>query len=275
LPLGRDVVLALAGGRLTGADRQVLNAFAAQLTAARERARLSEAAAQATELTQANELRTALLQAVSHDLRTPLASIKASASSLRQTDIEWSDEDQAEFLQTIEEETDRLTALVSNLLDMSRLQAGVLQPTLRSVNLEEVVPAAIASLGERAYGVVYDVPETLQPVRADAALLERVVANLVENAMRFSPGDKPARVTAGRVHDRVDLRVIDHGPGIAADSREKVFQPFQRLGDRGGSGVGLGLAVARGFVRAMEGELLIEDTPDGGTTAIVSLGVAS
>jgi two-component system sensor histidine kinase KdpD len=274
LPLGRDVVLALAGGRLTGADRQVLNAFAAQLTAARERARLSEAAAQATELTQANELRTALLQAVSHDLRTPLASIKASASSLRQPDIAWSKEDQAEFLQTIEEETDRLTALVSNLLDMSRLQAGVLQPTLRSVHLEEVVPAAIASLGERAYGVVYDVPETLEPVRADAALLERVVANLVENAMRFSPGDNPARVTAGRVHDRVDLRVIDHGPGIAADSREQVFQPFQRLGDRGGSGVGLGLAVARGFVRAMEGELLIEDTPDGGTTAIVSLGVA-
>ena len=106
----------------------MLNAFAAQLTGARERARLSAAAAQATELTQANELRTALLQAVSHDLRTPLASIKASASSLRQTDIEWSKEDEAEFLQTIEEETDRLTALVSNLLDMSRLQAGVLQP---------------------------------------------------------------------------------------------------------------------------------------------------
>jgi two-component system sensor histidine kinase KdpD len=275
LPLGDGVVLALAGGALTGADRQVLNAFAAQLTAARERARLSAAAAEATALTQANELRTALLQAVSHDLRTPLASIKASASSLRQTDIEWSEQDRADFLETIEDETDRLTALVSNLLDMSRLQAGVLQPLLRSVNLEEVVPAAIASLGERAYGVVYDVPETLHPVRADAALLERVVANLVENAMRFSPGDRPARITAGRVHDRVDLRVIDHGPGIAAGSREQVFQPFQRLGDRGGSGVGLGLAVARGFVRAMDGELLIEDTPDGGTTAVVSLGIAS
>jgi len=274
LPLGEDVVLALVGGRLTGADRQVLNAFAAQLTAARERARLSEAAAQATELTEANELRTALLQAVSHDLRTPLASIKASASSLRQTDIEWSPHDQAEFLETIEEETDRLTALVSNLLDMSRLQAGVLHPTLRPVNLDEVVPAAIASLGERAYGVVYDVPETLSPVRADAALIERVVANLVENAMRWSPDDRPARVTAGRVHDRVDLRVIDHGPGIAPGSREQVFQPFQRLGDRGGTGVGLGLAVARGFVRAMDGELLIEDTPDGGTTAVVSLEVA-
>ena len=273
LPLGEGVYLALIGGGLTGADRQVLNAFAAQLTAARKHATLSEAAAQATELTQANELRTALLQAVSHDLRTPLASIKASASSLRQTDVVWSDEDRAEFLETIEDETDRLTALVSNLLDMSRLQAGVLHPTLRPVNLEEVVPAAIASLGERAYGVVYDVPETLSPVRADAALLERVVANLVENAMRWSPADKPARVTAGRVHDRVDLRVIDHGPGIAVGSREKVFQPFQRLGDRGGSGVGLGLAVARGFVRAMEGELLIEDTPGGGTTTVVSLVV--
>jgi two-component system sensor histidine kinase KdpD len=158
---------------------------------------------------------------------------------------------------------------------MSRLQAGALHPTLRAVNLEEVVPAAIASLGERAYGVVVDVPETLNAVRADAALLERVVANLVENAMRWSPNDRPARVTAGRVHDRVDLRVIDHGPGIAPASREEVFQPFQRLGDRGGTGVGLGLAVARGFVRAMEGELLIEDTPEGGTTAVVSLGIAS
>jgi two-component system sensor histidine kinase KdpD len=274
LPLGEGVVLALVGGRLTGADRQVLNAFAAQLTAARDRARLSEAAAQATELTQANELRTALLQAVSHDLRTPLASIKASASSLRQPDIEWSAQDEAEFLETIEEETDRLTALVSNLLDMSRLQAGVLQPTLRPVNLEEVVPAAIASLGERAYGVVVDVPETLNPVRADAALLERVIANLVENAMRWSPADRPARITAGRVHDRIDLRIIDHGPGIKQPHREQVFQPFQRLGDRGGTGVGLGLAVARGFVRAMEGELIIEDTPEGGTTAVVSLGVA-
>ena len=212
---------------------------------------------------------------MSHDLRTPLASIKASVSSLRQHDIEWSAEDEAAFLETIEDETDRLTALVSNLLDMSRLQAGALHPSLRPVNLEEVVPAAIASLGERAYGVLVDVPETLSPVRADAALLERVVANLVENAMRWSPGDRPARITAGRVHDRVDLRVIDHGPGISADSKERVFQPFQRLGDRGGTGVGLGLAVARGFVRAMEGELLIEDTPEGGTTAVVSLGIAS
>jgi two-component system sensor histidine kinase KdpD len=275
LALGEDVVLALAGAGLTGADRQVLNAFAAQLTAARERAHLTAAAAHATELTEANELRTALLQAVSHDLRTPLASIKASVSSLRQNDVDWSPTDVAEFLETIEAETDRLTALVTNLLDMSRLQAGALHPSLRPVNLEEVVPAAIASLGERAHGVVVDVPETLTAVRADAALLERVVANLVENAMRWSPGDRPARVTAGRVHDRVDLRVIDHGPGISADSRERVFQPFQRLGDRGGTGVGLGLAVARGFVRAMEGELLIEDTPEGGTTAVVSLGIAS
>jgi two-component system sensor histidine kinase KdpD len=111
-------------------------------------------------------------------------------------------------------------------------------------------------------------------VRADAALLERVIANLVENAMRWSPKDRPARVTAGRVHDRIDVRVIDHGPGIKPADREQVFQPFQRLGDRGGTGVGLGLAVARGFVRAMEGELIVEDTPEGGTTAVVSLGVA-
>ena len=182
-------------------------------------------------------------------------------------------QDRAEFLETIEDETDRLTALVSNLLDMSRLQAGVLQPTLRPVNLEEVVPAAIASLGERAYGVVV---RRARDAAARCAPTRRCSNASSPTSWRTRCGGRPAigpaRVTAGRVHDRVDLRVIDHGPGIAADSREQVFQPFQRLGDRGGSGVGLGLAVARGFVRAMEGELLIEDTPDGGTTAVVSLG---
>jgi two-component system sensor histidine kinase KdpD len=273
--IGDGVVLALVGPRLTADDRQVLNAFSAQLRTARERARLGEQAAAASALGQANELRAALLQAVSHDLRTPLASIKAAVSSLRQPDIEWSDDDVAQFLASIEDEADRLNALVGNLLDMSRLQAGVLEPLVRPVHLEEVVPAALSSLGERARNVKMDVSESLPAVAADAALLERVIANLVENALKFSPQDEPVRVEAGAVGDVVYLRVIDRGPGIPASEQHRVFQPFQRLGDMDrATGVGLGLAVARGFVDAMGGELELEDTPGGGTTAIVTLKAA-
>lgn len=274
--IGAGVVLALRGPRLTAEDRRVLNAFSTQVAAARERARLRGQAAEALALGQANELRAALLQAVSHDLRTPLASIKAAVSSLRQSDVEWSDEDVDTFLAAVEDETDRLTALVENLLDMSRLQAGVIEPHLRPVHLDEVVPAAIGSLGSRPHAVETDVPEDLPAVRADPGLLERVVANLVENACKWSPPEAPVRVEAGAVRDDVYLRVVDRGPGIAPRERERVFQPFQRLGDSAhDGGVGLGLAVARGFVVAMGGELDLEDTPGGGTTAIVELPAAT
>jgi two-component system sensor histidine kinase KdpD len=303
-PLGPDLVLALAGTRLAAEDRRVLNAFALQLAAAVERRRLGAQAARAGALAEADELRTALLQAVSHDLRTPLAGIKASASSLRQPDVEWSDDDVESFLQTIEDETDRLTDLVANLLDMSRIQAGVIDPRHQEVSLDEVVPAALAGLGERARGVQVDVPESLPPVRTDPAMLERVVANLVDNALDHGrppadrrpvgavaetdaagiadagtgpTGDEPpaVRVEAGVVADHVLVRVVDRGPGIPEAQRDRVFQPFQRLGDTGnGSGVGLGLAVARGFTRAMGSELTVEDTPGGGTTMVIELEVA-
>jgi two-component system sensor histidine kinase KdpD len=273
--IGGGASLALVGPRLSADDRRVLNAFAAQLAALRERARLSSEASTASALAQANELRAALLQAVSHDLRTPLSGIKAAASSLRQPDVTWSRAEEDEFLATIEDETDRLNALVGNLLDMSRLQAGVIDPILRSVHLEEIVPAALASLGDRARAVETDVSESLPPVRGDTALLERVIANLVENALKFSPDDAPVRVEAGAVPGHVVLRVVDRGSGIPRVERDRVFQPFQRLGDTATSaGVGLGLAVARGFVAAMGGELELEDTPGGGTTAIVTLEAA-
>jgi two-component system sensor histidine kinase KdpD len=274
--IGDGVVLALVGPRLSADDRQVLNAFSAQLSSARERARLGEQAATASALGQANELRAALLQAVSHDLRTPLASIKAAVSSLRQPDVKWSEDDVAQFLASIEDESDRLNALVGNLLDMSRLQAGVLEPLLRPVHLEEVVPAALSSLGERARTVETDVSESLPAVSADAALLERVIANLVENALKWSPPDVPVRVEAGAIHDVIHLRIVDRGPGIPEAELQRVFQPFQRLGDLDrGTGVGLGLAVARGFVTAMGGDLELEDTPGGGTSAIVTLKAAT
>jgi two-component system sensor histidine kinase KdpD len=275
--LGHGMVLALSGRTLAAEDLRVLHAFGAQLGAAVERRRLTSEAARASALAEANDLRTALLQAVSHDLRTPLASIKASVTSLRQGDVAWSEEENAEFLATIEEETDRLTRLVTNLLDMSRLQAGALRPTTCSVGLEEVVPKALASLGPRARGVTANLPETLPPARTDPALLERVVANLVENALRWSPEGRPVRVEAGCVTGRLHLRVVDQGRGMPQAERERAFEPFQRLGDDGGAttGVGLGLAVARGLVTSMDGELFVEDTPGGGTTMVVSLPCAS
>jgi two-component system, OmpR family, sensor histidine kinase KdpD len=285
-PVGEGLVLAVRGTDLADEDRRVFNAFAAQLAPAIERRRVAARAAQANALAEANELRSALLQAVSHDLRTPLAGIKASASSLRQLDIDWSDADRREFLSTIEDETDRLTALVGNLLDMSRIQAGAVAPTTRLVGLEEVVPAAIAGLGDRADKVDVDVPESLPQVHADPTLLQSVVANLVDNALGHAPEGTPVRVEAGEIAGRVLVRVIDRGPGIPPADRERIFQPFQRLGDspsQGGGpggggagvpGVGLGLAVARGFARAMGGDIIVDDTPGGGTTMTVDLEAA-
>lgn len=269
--VGPDAVLALAGGTLSADDQRVLQALVAQLALAAEAQRLHGEALQAQALKSANELRTALLQAVSHDLRTPLSSIKASISSLRQRDIAWTSEEIDEFQATIEEETDRLSSLVGNLLDMSRLQADAVAVSLRPTGVEEVALAAAASLGPMAGLVVIDVPETLPDVSADAALLERALANLLANAVRMSPVGRPPRITAGAVLDRVDIRVIDHGPGIKPADRDVVFQPFQRLGDHGGSGVGLGLAITKGFVEAIGGELAIDDTPGGGATMVVSL----
>ncbi|HLH28575.1 MAG TPA: ATP-binding protein, partial [Acidimicrobiales bacterium] len=273
--LDEGAVLALAGGELVGEDTRLINSFVAQLRSAQEGRRLQEQARSAGELAESNALRTALLAAVSHDLRTPLASIKASASSLLSSEVSWSPEAIQGFARTIEGEADRLNAVVSNLLDMSRLHAGALHLKLGPVGMEEVVSAALGSLSRDLHQVAVDVPDSLPEVEADPALLERAVANVIDNALSWSPPDRPVRVEAAEVgDDRVDLCVIDRGPGIPASERDRVFQPFQRYGDTGRvstNGVGLGLAVARGFVEAMGGELLVEDTPGGGTTMILSL----
>ncbi len=275
VPLDADTVFAVSG--INDDDLGLMRAFTGQLALVVERRRLRAEAAAAEGLAEANELRTALLAAVSHDLRTPLASIKAAATSLLQPDIEWSPAAQQEFLHAIDEETDRLNNLVGNLLDMSRLQAGAVDLVLREVGFDEVVPAVLHGLGKIGpNSVVVEVPETLPRVKADAGLLERAVANLVANALHASPSDIPVRLVAGAVLDRVELRVVDQGPGIPQNQRERVFHPFQRLGDHpNGTGVGLGLAVARGFVEAMGGELTIEDTPGGGATMVVSLPAAT
>ncbi|MBV9412583.1 MAG: sensor histidine kinase KdpD [Acidimicrobiia bacterium] len=274
LPLSDDASLVLSGGELRAEDREVLRAFANQLAVALAGRRLQAEAATATALAKANELRTALLAAVSHDLRTPLASIKASATSLLSNDVTWDPAAERDLLKTIDIEADRLNSLVGNLLDMSRLQTGSLPISPRPVGLEEVVAGAVSSLGASDAAVETDVPETLPLIDVDPALLERAVANLVENAIRHAPAGKPVRVIAGQVGDGVDLRVIDTGPGIPHEEWDRVFRPFQRLGDNpNGAGVGLGLAVAKGFVEAVGGELTVEDTPGGGTTMVVALPI--
>jgi two-component system sensor histidine kinase KdpD len=275
LPLPGAECLVVRGGNLGDEDLEVLRAFAAQFAIALQQRELKAGADRAAGLAEANELRTALLAAVSHDLRTPLSSIKASVSSLLQRDVDFTPTATRELLETIDDGADRLNHLIGNLLDMSRLQTGALQLAVREVGLDEVVPAALNGITS-ASRVSVDVPETLPRVHADAALLERAIANVVENAIAWSPPDSPVRVEACADGDRVDLLVVDRGPGIPLDQRDAVFRPFQRRGDRSnGSGVGLGLAVARGFVEAMGGEIEVEDTPGGGVTMVMRIPAAS
>ena len=255
------------GDGASSVDQRVASAFCAQLSIVLNTRR---DATQAKAISQTNDLRAALLQSVSHDLRTPLSSIKASVSSLRQKDVKFSEEDSSEFLATIEEETDRLNRLVGNLLDMSRLNAEVVLPTLRPSALEEIIPLAIGSVGNPKIKI--NLPEDLPLVMVDPAMLERAIANLIDNAAKWSPKDNPPIVDASVVGENIHLRVIDHGKGIDIKNRETVFQPFQRLTDApNDNGTGLGLAVALGFVRACNGRLWVDDTPGGGTTMTIEL----
>jgi two-component system sensor histidine kinase KdpD len=266
-------VLVLVGGGVRSEDTHLVDAFAREIAAALALEELSAGAREAVGLAAATELRTAILSAVSHDLRTPLAGIKASVTSLLQDDVDWTAEARREFLETIDEESDRLNALVGNLLDMSRLQTGALEVMTTSVGLDEVVPAALTSVAALPDAVVVDVPESLPRVEADPGLLERALANVVGNALRASAaGDMPVRIDAGVVGDTVDVRVVDRGPGVPQADRDRIFVPFQRLGDSAsGEGVGLGLAVAKGFVEAMGGTIEVEDTPGGGVTMVLRL----
>jgi two-component system sensor histidine kinase KdpD len=267
--------LVLTGGQLGAVDQHVLRAFADQLRLALERRQLREDAHDAEALAETDALRRSLLQAVSHDLRTPLASIKAAVTSLLQRDVSWSVHDQDELLTTIDTATDRLDRVVANLLDMSRLQSGALSLHCAPTALEDVVAAALGSIPDDAHRTTVDVPETVPLVEADPALLERAVANVVSNALAWSPRDEPVRIEAAPVQERVCLRVIDRGPGIPSAQRARIFEPFRRLGDRStDAGVGLGLAVAHGFVTAMHGEISVDDTPGGGLTVTISLAPA-
>ena len=255
-------------------DRPILDAYARELAASLQLEELEATASTAGSLAAANELRTALLSAVSHDLRTPLAAIKASVTSLLQEDVAWTAAEQGEFLATIHEETDRLDTLVGNLLDMSRLQTGSLELHSQPIGLDEVIPAALRSIGPRGADVTLDLPEHMPPVNADAGLLERALANILANATAYSADVSPPWIVAGAVDGGVDIRIVDRGPGVPPQERERMFLPFQRLGDSSREGVGLGLAVARGFIEAMDGSIELEDTPGGGLTVVVRLPAA-
>lgn len=251
---------------------EVLRAFADQLSVALQGRALRAAAADAEVLAEANALRTALLQAVSHDLRTPLASIKASASGLLQSDVTFAEEDRVALLQNIDGAVDRLDSMVRDLLDMSRLQAGALGSGTGEVALEEIVASALNSVPASAGRVEVNVSESLPLVHADGGLLERALANLISNAVAWSPPDTLVHIDAGLVGHFVDLRVVDRGPGIPKIDRDRVFAPFQRVGDRSNeAGVGLGLAIARGFIDAIGAHLEMEDTPGGGLTMSIRL----
>lgn len=267
--------LVLSGHPLEAADRRVLEAFAAQAAAAVQHERLEVAAAEAGNLAEVDRLRTALLRSVSHDLRTPLASAKAAVDTLGTIDLDLSLADRDELLDTAERSLDRLSGLVENLLDMSRLQAGALALRVEEVDLIDVAYAATASLGPDGDAVSICAADDLPEVLADPALLERALANLVQNAIHYSPTETVPRIAASSHGSRVEVRVVDHGPGVPDEERDRIFQPFQRLGDHdNSSGVGLGLALARGLIEAMSGTIQPESTPGGGLTMTVSLPAA-
>jgi len=270
-------VLAMYGRPLPPSDRRLVEVFAAQAVLAVERDRLTHRAEQGERLREGDRVRTAVLAALSHDLRTPLSTIKASVSSLRDRSIAWTEADQRELLAATDAAADQLDALLANLLDLSRLETGVVTPVRRPVSVDEVVHRALIGIpGDR---VRDSIPDDLPLIDTDAGLLERVIANITANAVRYSPDDRHVRLLAGEVTDerghRVQLRIVDHGPGVPLPDRDMMFAPFQRLGDiPGRNGVGLGLAVARGLAEAVGASVEVDDTPGGGLTMIITVPVA-
>ena len=266
-----DTVLALAGDRLPASQRGLLQAYAAYARVMDERRLATEAENERLRLAEIDRTRTALLAAVSHDLRSPLSAVKVAADSLSADDVTWSEADRAEFVDIIRESTDRLIALVTNLLDMSRIHTGSISAADAEVSLARAVQHSLDPL-PGAERIRVRVDEDLM-VLADPGLLDRVLANICENALKYTPEDAAITIDAAPVGtDRVALRIADTGPGVQNRDHERLFAPFQRLGDvPGRDGVGLGLAVARGLTEAIGGTISTEDTPGGGLTFVVDL----
>ncbi len=271
LSAGDDLAVRLWGPERVGENRSLLSSWALAAGQLWRTQELATQARRAEELARVDELRASLLAAVGHDLRNPLAAITAAASTLQQTDIQLDEQDRDELLETIVEHAARLNDLIANLLDMSRIQAGALsvhpEPTVLLGVLRGVV-----RLGEGR--VELDIGDTLPLVTADAGLLERVIANLVDNADKYLPAGERVLIRATEEGDRVRVEVIDHGPGVAPRRLTEIFAPFQHFGDRTTTGVGLGLAIAKGFTEAMGGTLTASHTRGGGLTMTITLEVA-
>ncbi|TFC94444.1 MULTISPECIES: DUF4118 domain-containing protein [Cryobacterium] len=276
VPVGTRAILELHGGALQASERRLLAVIAAQIDAAMEHSDLTATANEVGPLAKADRVRSALLTAVSHDLRRPLAAATAAISGLRSTDIAWSDSDRDELIATADESLQALASLVTNLLDVSRVQAGVLGVLLDAVDAEDVILSSLDELHLGPGEIELDLDPNLPYLMADQGLLQRVVVNLLANAARFTPPGTRVRISTSSFGGTVEIRVIDHGPGIAAERREEIFVPFQRLGDTDNlTGLGLGLALSKGFTEGMGGTLEAETTPAGGLTMVIALPAVS
>jgi two-component system sensor histidine kinase KdpD len=276
LPVGTRAVLELYGPDIQVSEQRLLSVIAIQIDAALEHSDLAITASKIGPLAEADRMRSALLAAVGHDLRRPLAAATTAISGLRSTDVVLSKDDQNELLATAGESLHTLSALVTNLLDVSRLQAGALAVAISPVELPDVVLPALDELGAGPDTVELDLPADVPAVLADGGLLQRAIVNLLTNAIRFSPPATPVRISTSGFGQSVQIRIMDQGPGIPSDRRDEIFVPFQRLGDTDNStGLGLGLALSRGFIEGMGGSLEAEETPGGGLTMVVSLPAAA
>ncbi len=271
LPLTEQEILALRGPDLTGEDRDILSAFAAQLANVLESDRLQAEAAESSALARANRLRSAFVAAVANDLRAPLAVIKSTLAGLRSDHRAPTSGDAPLPLETIDRETDRLVDLVGTLVDLNRLDSGSFEVLRQSTDVAELLRSTVAGLGGRGAPVVIDVPAPLPRIRTDPELLGRAVANLIDNALTHAQGTG-LRVEAAVVAGHLDIRVIDRGPGIPRGHRDRGLRSDGNPGqDEGAAGAVPGLAVARLFVEALGGELELEDTPGGGCTTVIRL----
>lgn len=276
VPVSDRAVLELHGAELGGSERRLLDVVVAQLAAALEQADLQQSARTATVLAETDRVRSALLSAASHDLRRPLAAAVAAVGGLRAAGPALSAADRAELLDTAGESLDALTSLVTDLLDVSRIEAGALAVALRPVDAADVVLAAVDELALGPGDVELALDEDLGRVMADPVLLQRVVVNVLANAHRHAPDGSVVRIATSSLGARAQIRVIDHGPGIPPERHGDVFAPFQRLGDADNTtGLGLGLALSKGFTEGMQGTLTPEQTPGGGLTMVVELPLAA
>jgi len=276
IPVGEDLALVMRGRPLPAASRRIAEAFAAQAAAALRQQRLAEEAERARPIAEADHLRAALLTTLSHDLRSPLAAATAAVDSLADPAITWTPGEHAELAETAQESLGQLRGLVDNLLDMTRLQAGALGVHAQPVAAAAIISRVLDSLADHRSRIRVSLPVGLPALLADPALLERVLANLLGNAIRYSPPGQQVLLTASSHHDQAELRIADRGPGIPPADRDRAFQPFHRLSGSGTHpGPGLGLALARGLTEAMNGTLIPDDTPGGGLTMILTLPAAS